>query len=91
MGLATMITRVAAKADLFEQMVNTLGVRDRIARLPGGGQAIREATARCRSCGQPDACGAWLATHGSAAEAPDFCRNHDLFARLREHAEGHAD
>jgi hypothetical protein len=46
---------------------------------------------RCMSCGKPDACSAWLAEHGSAEEAPSFCRNHDLFARLREHAEGRAD
>jgi len=91
MGLPTTMIRIAAKTDLFERMMATLDVRDRLGRLQGGGDALRDAAAQCRSCGDPDACRAWLASHGSAEEAPGFCRNHDLFARLREHAKGHAD
>ncbi len=91
MGISAMMTRIAAKSDLIEQMMTTLEVRDRFAELPSGGEVLRNAMLRCMSCGKPDACSAWLAEHGSAEEAPDFCRNHDLFARLREHAGGHAD
>lgn len=91
MGISAMMTRIAAKSDLIEQMMTTLEVRDRFAELPSGGEVLRSAMLRCMSCGKPDACSAWLAEHGSAEEAPDFCRNHDLFARLREHAGGHAD
>lgn len=90
MGISAMMTRIAAKSDLIEQMMTTLEVRDRFAELPSGGEVLRNAMLRCMSCGKPDACSAWLAEHGSAEEAPDFCRNHDLFARLREHAGGHA-
>jgi hypothetical protein len=91
MGISAMMTRVAAKYDLIEQMMATLDVRDRFAGLPGGGEALRNAVVRCMTCSKPDACSAWVAKHRSADEAPDFCRNHDLFARLREHAGGRAD
>lgn len=91
MGIAAMMTRVAAKSDLIEQMMTTLDVRERFAELPAGGEALRNAMLRCMSCGKPEACSAWLSEHGNAEEAPSFCRNHDLFARLREHAEGRAD
>lgn len=91
MGISAMMTRIAVKSGLIEQMMTTLDVRDRFAGVPGGQEALRTAVLRCMSCGKPDACSAWLAEHGSAEEAPDFCRNHDLFARLREHAEGRAD
>lgn len=91
MGISAMMARIAARSDLIEQMMATLEVRNRVAELPAGGEVLRNAVLRCMSCGKPDACSAWLAEHDSAEEAPAFCRNHDLFARLREHAGWHAD
>ncbi len=85
MGLASILSRLTAKAELVDGMMAAVGVRDEIAQMQGGAGALRLATMRCMSCSKPGACASWLSEHNTAAEAPDFCRNHDLFARCANH------
>ena len=59
----------------LSRMANTIGVSvDDIAET---NLAIHLPTADrlCAVCDDKAACDAWLATHASAAEAPDFCAN----------------
>ena len=84
MGIASILSRLTAKAELIDGMMSTVGVRDEFSHMQGGAEALRLATMRCMSCSKPGACASWLSEHETAAEAPDFCRNQDLFVRLRE-------
>lgn len=71
----------------FEWMMRTLGVKSRIEALPNSDAVLSRAKARCQDCSSPGACDEWLESHPSASEAPDYCRNHDLFARLIDQIE----
>jgi hypothetical protein len=66
----------------FEQMIRVLGVKDRMERLPDSHAVLQRAENRCLACSSPEACEGWLEVHDSASQAPGYCRNHDLFARL---------
>ena len=48
-------------------------------------EGLRGAVLRCTTCEAAEQCETWLAERGDTpAEAtPDYCRNADLFARLR--------
>ena len=87
MSLLTMYQRMIRKADLMEKMIDTVDVRDALEDRPDHANVLRRAASRCMTCGQPDACSELLDDHASADEAPSYCRNHDLFARLKHEIE----
>ncbi|MCR9134595.1 MAG: DUF6455 family protein [Alphaproteobacteria bacterium] len=82
MRFSSILARISRHADLFEAMANKLGVRDKIFELNNAPSVYRRANMRCLSCGQAEACSAWLEAGAEADEAPDYCRNKTLFARL---------
>lgn len=80
-------------AALMNRMAQALGVNLTEMMLQGklGGEDWREAVVRCAGCPEPTECLHWLSAHdednGRAkpeAEAPDYCTNRDMMARLRE-------
>lgn len=49
---------------------------------------ISEAVLRCTRCAHPEQCSARLASPAAKMDqAPDYCRNRDLLAYLKEQAE----
>lgn len=87
MSLLNMFNRMLARSELFDRMVDTLGVREAMAEKSGHGNLMRRAVSRCMGCQDGGACENWLETHDTAAEAPHYCRNHDMFARLKHEIE----
>ncbi|QDZ00830.1 hypothetical protein FQ775_10795 [Nitratireductor mangrovi] len=73
------IDRMAAKADLMNNMMEHLGVRDGVARMPDGAAVLRNATLRCLTCGHGQECREWLASDTAHSRAPAYCRNRELF------------
>lgn len=87
MKLFGFFSRVSRNIDLLDRMMVKLGVRDRFASLPNGGDVLRRAAIRCMTCDQAHACSAWLDANEKQIEAPAFCRNHDLFERVKHRVE----
>ena len=87
MGIFAFVEKMRRHSVLMERMMGTLGVKERIAELPHRGEVLRRASARCMGCGEVEACSMWLEGHDHAEEAPTYCRNHDLFARLTRQIE----
>ena len=84
MGIAFLIARLDRHAELFDRMLITLGLRQRMEELKNVGPVYRRATMRCVGCTGADKCADWLDLHETAQEAPDYCRNTALLARLRD-------
>jgi|GEM_PF-414568 len=82
MRFSGILARLSRHADLFEVMIRKLGVRDRMLALDDAPSVYRRANMRCLSCSQAEACGQWLETALDPGEAPDYCKNKALFARL---------
>lgn len=87
MAIFSIFTRMGQHVDLMDDMMVTLGVRQSIAELPGGAQVMRRAAIRCFDCKDTEACQMWLDEHREADAAPAFCRNRDLFARVKRREE----
>ena len=87
MSLLNMFNRMLARSDLFDRMVDTLGVREAMADKNDHGNLTRRAVSRCMGCKDGEACSHWLEANETAAAAPGFCRNHDMFARLKHEIE----
>lgn len=84
MGIASLIARLDRHADLFDRMLAALGLRERMRHLKNVGPVYRRATRRCVGCTGADKCAVWLDQHEMAENAPGYCRNTALLARLRE-------
>ena len=87
MPLLSLYKRMMRKADLMEQMIDTVDVRDALETRANHADVLRRAANRCMTCAEPDACQSWLAEHDHADEAPGYCRNHDMFERLKHDIE----
>jgi hypothetical protein len=87
MSLLTIFRKMLHHADLMDSMTVKLGVRDAMANRPGAAGVMRRASNRCLSCTAAGECEDWLATHDSADAAPSFCRNSELFERLKHEIE----
>lgn len=87
MAIFSIFERAFHHFDLMDRMMNAVGVTERFKTLPGSANVLRRAAARCRQCKDAGGCQALLNTNESLDEAPDFCRNHDLFARLKREIE----
>jgi len=64
-------------------MVDKLGLRSALESRPHADKVMKRAQARCADCGQEDACTTWMAENDQPGEAPEYCRNHDMFERLK--------
>lgn len=84
MSLTDVLGRMTRRADLYERMVDTLGMREPIARLADAPGVNRRAVTRCMTCDKPGECAQWLDEAEAPREAPAYCRNHDLFERLNK-------
>lgn len=84
MSVLDIFSRLTRQADLMDAMMKKLGVADKMWQLPDHAGVLRRAANRCLTCDQPEACQDWLAHEAAPNEAPGFCRNHDLFERVRE-------
>lgn len=83
MPIFKIFSRVLRHIELMDRMMETVGVNKRIRQLPGAASVMRRAANRCMTCSNPEACAEFLATHKEAPEPPVYCRNHDLFERLK--------
>lgn len=84
MSILNFVDRIMVKAELMEGMMHTLDVKEAIADMPSAASVVRNATIRCLSCTHATDCAAWLEEHESAAHAPSYCRNRELFDFVRE-------
>ena len=82
MSLLAMYNKMMRQADLMDTMIDTLGVRSALESRPDQANVMRRAAGRCMGCNESAACEQWLTENDSAAEAPQYCRNHDMFERL---------
>jgi len=82
MSVLDIFSRLTKQADLMDAMMSKLKVADEIRELPDHAGVLRRAANRCLSCDRTDACQHWLSHETEPDEAPEFCRNHDLFARV---------
>lgn len=82
-----MTTRATLRkhAVLMDDMATKVGVDLEEAAIAGALEMdeIADAVERCTQCTSPTACTRWLGQHESAETTPDYCRNADLFERLR--------
>lgn len=83
-----MLNRTTLKrhARLVDEVAGKLGLDLEDSALSGNLSigAIEDAVLRCANCSDPGGCERWLAsTTGMADEAPDFCRNTELFHELK--------
>jgi hypothetical protein len=72
-------------ADLVDRMAGTQGI-DLEERMMAGvmrPEEVSDAVLACTGCAAADACANWLDRTERADTAPDYCRNADLFARLK--------
>ncbi len=82
MKIPDILNRIRRHSELFETMANKLRVRDRLIQVSGNAGVYRRASMRCLSCRNADACEQWLDLAREPDEAPGYCRNRALFARL---------
>ena len=90
MSVLDIFSRLTKQADLMDTMMKKLGVEDDIWQLPDHAVVLRRAANRCLACDKPDACEYWLTHETNPDQAPGFCRNHDLFARVLDNKEKQA-
>lgn len=72
-------------ADLVDRMASTQGV-DLEERMMTGKlrpEELSDAVLACTGCANADACVHWLDRTENAEATPDYCRNADLFGRLK--------
>ncbi len=87
MGPFDFLTSGNASKTLMTRMMTRFGVDRQLRRLPGHGAATARAVERCSRCGHDEECASWLANNDDPAAPPEFCRNSDLIARLRDSVE----
>ena len=75
------------RGSLFHVMVDRLGLRAAIESRPHARDVMKRAQARCAECGREDTCQSWMAGNEQTDEAPYFCKNHDMFERLKHDIE----
>lgn len=80
------VDRIVVKAELMDGMIRTLGVGDALAEMPDAASTMRNAMLRCLACGHAGECAGFLESHDTAAHAPSWCRNRELFEFAAEDA-----
>jgi len=74
------IVGVDVRAVKMDRMMQRFGVDGALNALPAVARV--QAAERCRSCGQQDACRAWLDAVVEADAPPSYCRNGQLIDDL---------
>lgn len=87
MAVLKIFDRVFRHMDLMDRMMDAVGVTNSLKSLPGAAGVLRRSTVRCLRCANADSCKAFLDTNQTAQEAPGYCRNHDLFERIKRDIE----
>lgn len=87
MSLLTIFSTMMKRAGLVDRMAKTVGAKNALAQHPSRAALTRRAVTRCGTCDETSACKQWLSDHETADQAPGYCRNHDLFERLKKAAE----
>jgi len=77
-------TQIDEHRKLMDQMADRLGRDLDEAELRGDlAPGARDAMIlSCTNCASPEECRKWLATHDSADEAPEYCRNGEALIKL---------
>ncbi|WP_421859107.1 DUF6455 family protein [Oricola sp.] len=75
------------RGTLFQAMVDKLRMRLALTNRPNSAAVMKRASERCAECDREDSCVSWMATNAEPDEAPYFCKNHDLFERLKHDIE----
>ena len=78
------------RGQLFHAMVDKLGMRGALESRPHSEAVMKRAQDRCAECGREDACRQWMAETDAPEETPSYCKNHDLFERLKHDIEAEA-
>lgn len=78
------LKKLEQSTDLFNGMTERLGVNlaDRIAVAPESASTYRAAVLSCSACDQSGACKDWQASHDTATQTPEYCRNKMLLASM---------
>lgn len=82
MSVLDIFSRLTQQADLMDAMMKKLGVDAEMRQMPDHAAVLRRAANRCLTCEKPDSCEEWLTHEAHPDEAPNFCKNHDLFERV---------
>lgn len=90
MSLLSIFQKMMHHGDLQHAMMEKLGVREALIDRPGSAPVMRRAVNRCLSCEAVGDCEQWLESHETADHAPSFCRNSELFERLKHEIEAEA-
>ncbi|WP_425418627.1 DUF6455 family protein [Oricola indica] len=75
------------RGSLFHVMVDKLRMCGALESRPNSDAVMKRAQARCADCGREDTCQSWMAENDQPDETPYFCKNHDLFERLKHEIE----
>ena len=86
MSFYDFLVSVDVRTALMGRMMRKFGVDRWLKIMPNHAAVTSRAVDRCRSCGHQDECAKWLDRNDRPDEPPDFCRNSDLIARLRQAA-----
>jgi Family of unknown function (DUF6455) len=76
--------------ELKDAMAAKLGLKQAMDALPDHANVHERAQKRCMTCNNAAECATWLATENTPSEAPEYCRNHDLFARITDKIQAHS-
>ncbi len=87
MAILKFFDRIYRHMDLMDRMMDVVGVNNKLKTLPDAPGVLRRAVLRCQTCDNTEECQSFLDANSSADEAPVYCRNHDLFARLKREIE----
>lgn len=82
MSILSYFNRLARNTVLMQKMFARVGIDGWFSQNPHGPEVLRRAALRCGTCMNEAECEQWLETHGTADQAPDFCRNRDLVERI---------
>lgn len=83
----TQHTTLAKHAALVDDMGHALGLdlQEEVLRGSVTPERLVDAVLSCANCTDPTRCRAWLdGRDGTASATPEYCRNDDLFAGLRD-------
>jgi Family of unknown function (DUF6455) len=87
MKLFSYLTGLNEGGELKDAMVAKLGLKQAMDSLPDHANIHDRAQKRCMTCNNAADCARWLATENAPDEAPDYCKNHDLFERITDKIE----
>ncbi len=81
-----MFEKMSQHTDLVTGMSERVGIDwgERIMKNPENAKEFRNAVMQCTRCQELGACQKFQELNGSAANAPDYCMNADLFKEMQQ-------